>query len=243
MGTWDSSYNTITMYTHITILLSVCTATLALQCYSCDSTTSNCDATSDKPGDITTCPAERGASCFISQTVGGLGGSTDSITVRRGCSADPGPDKCEEHRAPSLFFTFCNCHGDECNKDWSKAAGPPLQCYTCNSADGEGKCDDSNQGTLMECPINKRKGCYISEASFGDHSEYVRGCIEITNPNEYKCSKVGSNGQNLHYCNCHGKGCNQSWDSAKGSDAGGSGAITAFVSASLLLFCFSVILI
>merc|ERR1711910_53536 len=137
-----STYYTITMYTHITILLSICTATLALQCYTCDSTTSDCDATSTKPGDLTTCPAERGASCFISQTMGGLGGSTDSITVRRGCSADPGPAVCEEHRVDSFFFTFCNCHG-------------------------EGKCDDSNQGTLVECPLNKRKGCYISQASFG----------------------------------------------------------------------------
>ena len=58
-------------------------------------------------------------------------------------------------------FTMCNCHGDECNKDWETASPPAISCYACES--GEGGCSDTETGPQVECPINMRRGCYISK--------------------------------------------------------------------------------
>merc|ERR1711892_1283719 len=77
--------------------------------------------------------------------------------------------------------------GDDCNKDWSTAAGPPVKCYNCNSMTGT--CTGEDAGALEECPIQKRKGCYISK-------------------------DLGKQGQGLHYCNCVGNACNENWSTA-----------------------------
>merc|ERR1711910_68138 len=202
-----SGCSNITMYLYIAVGLHLVTVASGLQCYTCESSKDGCDATPAKPGNLTTCTGNTQATCFITQML-----SDDKVTVRRGCSADSKEDKCETHHIGNTMYTYCNCGQEGCNKDWSQAAGPPLQCYTCSS--NEGQCDDRNTGTLVECPIEKRKGCFISWALYGEAADYMRGCIEVTDPSEYQCKDIGSNGETLHYCDCHGDGCNQNFATA-----------------------------
>jgi len=222
------------MYLKIGIFVALLAEAHGLQCYTCESIgDQDCDASAEKPGKLDTCPENKQAGCFISEIVTGV----DKVVVSKGCTALDREDeyKCEIHRAGTHIFTFCNCHGDECNKDWGSAAGPAIKCYGCNSlAPGDiGNCDDTNPGKSLECPIEKNKGCYISKATYGNESVFERGCTEVSDPAKYVCSDPGSNGHELHYCNCKGEECNKSWDSAL-AGAVGSGAGAAFSSAFLM---------
>jgi len=158
------------------------------------------------------------------------------VIVSRGCTDVTKESEygCQTHKAGTHMFTFCNCHDDSCNKDWTSAAGAPVKCYDCNSlAPGDvGNCSDANPGVLVECPIDKRRGCYISQASYGSEKKvYERGCTEVSDPGEYKCQDVGKEGQGLHYCNCQGNGCNKDWTTAGVDHA----VLTLVVLSSLLL--------
>merc|ERR1719186_8765 len=225
------------MIFQVSLALSFLSAAHGLQCYVCESIMGNeCDDTADKPGELQDCPADRQNGCFISEV--GIGHSGKS-TVTRGCTALDNEDayKCEVHTVGTNAFTFCNCHGEKCNKDWEFAAGPGIKCYNCNSAnEGEaGKCDETNAGALAECPIEKRKGCYISKATYGKDTVFERGCTEVTDPTEYVCKNIGNNGQGLHYCNCHGDECNKNF--------GNSGAESAFISTAAIIGVLSVLLL
>ena len=95
----------------------------------------------------------------------------------------------------SLFcqvFTFCNCHGSGCNKDWDTAGETSslevthltlklwttknAQCYQCNSADEEGGCSDTITGELSRCGPGD-KGCFISRGrlSLAAIQSFIRG--------------------------------------------------------------------
>merc|ERR1712106_449694 len=132
------------------------------------------------------------------------------------------------HSSGSNMFTFCNCQGDACNKDWSTAAGPPVKCYNCNSMSGT--CSGEDPGALEECPIQKRKGCYISKASYGTDTTFERGCTDVSDPAEYVCQDLGKQGQGLHYCNCVGNACNENWSTAGN---GATGDATTIVISSI----------
>merc|ERR1719341_1406561 len=208
------------------VALTVISGAHGFKCYVCDSITGdNCDDSADNPGQLTVCPQDRQHGCFISEVIAGEG----KAIVTRGCTALDQEDqyKCEVHTVGAHAYTFCNCHGEGCNKDWGTAAGPKIQCYNCNSNEENSKCDETNPGSLIECPIEARKGCYMSQASFGDDTVFERGCTEVTDPALYVCKDINRNGQELHYCNCHGDECNKSWSSAE--DGATGGAATSFV--------------
>eukprot|EP00090_Calanus_glacialis_P009025 TRINITY_DN1735_c0_g1_i1.p1 TRINITY_DN1735_c0_g1~~TRINITY_DN1735_c0_g1_i1.p1 ORF type:complete len:228 (-),score=41.29 TRINITY_DN1735_c0_g1_i1:123-806(-) len=218
------------MFAKTSIIVMSLAVVYGKQCYECDSMTSNCTAAADHPGDLKTCPENRNNGCYISQILTGDEEGELKVIVSRGCTAEDKDDefKCDVHRAGSHMFTFCNCRGDSCNQGWKTAAGPPVKCYDCNSAapGGIGNCSDTAPGVLMECPIEKRRGCYISQASYGTETVYERGCTEVTDPAEYVCKNLGKEGQSLHYCNCQGDACNQNWSTA--------GAGTELLSLSLI---------
>merc|ERR1712002_865101 len=211
----------------LTIFLSfqLISTSAGLKCYVCDSITGDsCDDTSDRPGKLQICPQDRNAGCFMSEVIAGEG----KTTVSKGCTAldDDEMYKCEVHTVGGHAFTFCNCHGDECNKDWGTAAGPKIKCYVCDSLSE--KCDDNYPGSLKECPIESRKGCFISKASYGDTTAYERGCSEASDPSLFGCKDISHNNQELHFCNCHGDECNKNWDSAQRGATGS--AVTTVVS-------------
>jgi len=88
-----------------------------------------------------------------------------------------------------------------------------LQCYQCNSY--QGGCSDTSTGELFRCGP-RDKGCFISRAMYGSDVAFERGCTEVSDESLYKCQTVEDNHGNnvLHYCNCHGTGCNRDWASA-----------------------------
>jgi len=216
------------MILKLSLALTLITAAQGFQCYVCESIIAGECNNSDKPGQLQDCPENEQNGCFISEIT-----TSNNISVTKGCTSlsDENQYKCEIHTVGTHEFVFCNCHGEGCNKNWGSASGPALKCYTCNSAsEGDaGKCDATNFGALVQCPIEKRKGCYMSQAKYGSDSVFERGCTEVTDPSLYVCQDIGKNGQDLHYCNCHGDECNKSWDSAA-AGTGSSGAEINFVS-------------
>merc|ERR1712215_66670 len=203
------------MFYKLVLVCCVITTSIALQCYKCDSIVSgdDCNDSAENPGQLTECPENENKGCFISEVLAG-----ETAVVTRGCTGLDSEDeyKCEVHIAGEHALTFCNCHGDECNKDWSSAAGPGIKCYNCNSVEegNAGQCDETHPGALEECPIERRKGCFISKATYGGSTVFERGCTEVTDPAEYLCRNVQGNGDTLHYCNCLDSECNKNWDSA-----------------------------
>merc|ERR1711935_129559 len=188
----------------------------ALQCYECLGVTgegNQCDEEGLK-GELKDCAATENNGCFISKLI-----ENGHSIVTRGCTGLSNEDlyKCDRTQAgPNHAFQSCNCHGDGCNADWDSASGPSLQCYVCNSINGE--CDDSKSGTLQECPIFTNKGCFLSHVTYEGTSVFERGCTTVTNEADYKCEDIAKNkDQDLHYCNCHGEGCNKDWSTAGGN--------------------------
>jgi len=195
-------------------------AVMALQCYQCDSAINGieaCDDSSEHKGELINCPAEESRGCYIVETILG-----EKSTVARGCTSLEDESKyiCDTHKAGSYVYTSCNCHGDGCNEDWNSAGqSSALECYECNTMDNEEGCSDTASGELTRCGPGD-KGCFISRATYGADVAYERGCTEISDESLYKCQTVTDNhGDNaLHYCNCHGTGCNKDWSSAEGGD-------------------------
>jgi len=132
-----------------------------LKCYTCESMVDDCDDTSDHPGKLQECPADKNNGCFMTEVITG-----DTSEMTRGCTDLVNEDayKCEVHTVGGHAFTFCNCHGDGCNLNWGTAAGPKLKCYECSSSEGK-QCDDTHPGSIIECPIESRKGCYMSQGN------------------------------------------------------------------------------
>jgi len=192
-----------------------------LQCYKCDSAVDGLDACNDSPsnmGELVTCPPQEAKGCFIGEVLMG----DDKTVVTRGCTALENEDlyKCDMHTAGNQVFTFCNCHGNGCNKDWDTAGEKSsLECYQCNSVEDEAGCSDTVTGELERCGPGD-KGCFISRATYGSDVAFERGCTEVSDENLYKCQTVeDSHGGNaLHFCNCHGSACNKDWTSAGGED-------------------------
>jgi len=87
----------------------------------------------------------------------------------------------------------------------------------CSSAGEEGGagCSDAEAGELARCGPGDR-GCFISRAVSGSSAVYERGCTAVTDEELYTCQKVQDShgGTSLHYCNCHGPGCNADWSTA-----------------------------
>jgi len=155
--------------------------------------------------------------CYIIKTM-----LNEKSTLTRGCTglSDESLYKCDTHKAGSYEYTSCNCHGDGCNEDWNTAGeASALECYECNSMDAKGSCSDTVPGELSRCRPGF-KGCFISTATYGTDVAFERGCTEISDENLYKCQTMDDNHGNdaLHYCNCHGSGCNKDWSSAEGGD-------------------------
>lgn len=148
----------------------------------------------------------------------------EKTTLTRGCTglSDDSLYKCDSHKAGHYEYTSCNCHGDGCNEDWKSAGGQSsaLECYECNSMDAKESCSDTAAGELSRCVSPGAKGCFISRATYGTDVAFERGCTEISDESLYKCQTVEDNhgGNGLHYCNCHGSGCNKDWSTAEGGD-------------------------
>jgi len=196
------------------ILFSLFLGTYGLQCYVCESLSgdeTSC-ATEDNPGNMTTCPDDRSQGCFLTQTSSASG----TIDIR-GCTdvTDEEQYKCVEHLAGETKYTSCLCHGDGCNLNFDSAAGEKLKCYTCNALNNVTLCGPEYPGELKECPFSKRRGCTISVAMDGKGGKvYDRQCSELTDPSRYTCQNIEHAGEGLHYCNCHGEGCNKDFDTA-----------------------------
>jgi len=206
----------------------------ALQCYQCDSTTDGPEACNDDPanrGELKTCPPEQNAGCFIIEIIKG---ELDADVIR-GCTDIKNEElyKCSAHEVGQHFYTACNCHGDGCNSDWESAGDTytkALECYECTSIgyDDEpgGNCSDSQPGGKMRCGPG-HTGCFISKSTSakGDVVTMERGCTMTPCEDRFKCQTLDSQGgTELQYCNCHGSGCNENWDTAGssgGSSAGG----------------------
>merc|ERR1711936_1080469 len=78
------------------------------------------------------------------------------------------------------IFTYCNCHGSGCNKDWDSAGETSsLECYQCNSEDAGSECSDTIPGELARCGPGD-KGCFISQATYGSDVAFERGCTEVS---------------------------------------------------------------
>jgi len=195
------------------VFLMILSVAHAKQCYDCNSLSGSCTIDGDSPGQLVTCPEDRAAGCFIDQMLTGEDEHL-KVVVAKGCTGEHNPDgfKCSTNGVGSHEMTFCNCEADGCNKGWTTAAGPPVKCYQCDST--QGTCSDTDYGTLEECPLQERQGCFISRATYGTDTAYERGCTAVTNPAEYVCQDIGKENQGLHYCNCHGDGCNQNWSTA-----------------------------
>jgi len=218
----------VTMFLH-QVLLNIFLSGLlfptvsGLQCYVCDSVKpgDNCDDSEENPGQLQDCPAEANSGCFIGEVIAG----EEHVVVQRGCIALQNEDeyKCEVKTVGGHAYTFCNCHGDGCNEDWDTAAGPAIKCYVCDSAYEETQCDESHPGELEQCGIDQRRGCFMSAATYGDLTVFERGCSEASDPALFVCKDINRNGQELHFCNCHGEGCNKDWDSAEQGATGATG--------------------
>jgi len=192
-----------------------------LQCYKCDSAVDGLEACNDEAantGELVTCPPQEAKGCYIGEVLMG----EDKAVVTRGCTALDNEElyKCDMHSAGNQIFTFCNCHGSGCNKDWDSAGETSsLECYQCDSVDDASSCNDITPGELSRCGPGD-KGCFISTASSGGAMVFERGCTDVSDENLYKCQTVEGNhgGNSLHYCNCHGTGCNKDWTSAEGGN-------------------------
>jgi len=180
------------------LVLAICISVLfissvsGLKCYVCDSILGgdDCDDSADRPGKLQVCPQDRNAGCYMSEVIAG-----DGAVVSKGCTALANEDeyKCEVNTVGGHALTFCNCHGEGCNKDWGTAAGPKIKCYVCDSTHEDEQCDDNYPGQLKECPIESRKGCFVSKATYGDSTAYERGCSEVSDPSLFVCKDVTHN--------------------------------------------------
>jgi len=212
----------------IVIVALAVSRTTALQCYQCDSSVDGPEACNDdaaSSGNEVTCEPSESAGCFIVEVIKG-----ETADVTRGCTGITNEElyKCSAHEVGQQFFTACNCHGDRCNSDWETAGdsvGNPLECFECTSIGSEdGNCSDTQPGGKMRCgPADT--GCFISKSTLGDSKVVMeRGCTRAPCEDRFKCETVddGHGGTQLQYCNCHGSGCNENWNTAAptGSPAG-----------------------
>lgn len=151
----------------------------------------------------------------------------EEADVTRGCTGIKNEElyKCTSHEVGQQFFTACNCHGDRCNSDWETAGDTmanPLECYECTSIGPEsGNCSDTQPGGKIRCGPGDT-GCFISKSTVGDKVVMERGCTSTDCADRFKCETVddGHGGNQLQYCNCHGTGCNENFDTAASTDNG-----------------------
>jgi len=213
----------------------------SLQCYICNSVTEECDEVEHK-GDLTTCAEGKDKACFLTRITFGTGGDKHNATISRGCSelSDESEFGCRTGAVGHHDFAECICAGDGCNADFKTAAGPPLKCYSCNSLASPDGCSTESSGEMVECPIEKMKGCFISNVfTNGESKAFERGCTGLTIEEEYTCQDMIHDGHELHFCNCHGEGCNLNWETAGGNipdltttTTGGSGQTTSIPSSA-----------
>jgi len=215
--------NTVGLTLIVIIALAVSRAT-ALKCYQCDSSVDGTDACNDDPanrGELKDCDPSESAGCYIVEVIKG-----ETADVTRGCTGITNEElyKCSAHEVGNQFFTACNCHGEGCNSDWDTAGDTvenPLECYECTSIgfDDEpgGNCSDTHPGGKMRCGPG-HTGCFISQSS-SSNSKVVtmeRGCTMTPCEDRFKCETLDDahGGTQLRYCNCHGSGCNENWNTA-----------------------------
>jgi len=221
--------------TLILIITLAVSRTTALQCYQCDSTVDGPEACNDdaaSSGKLVTCEPSESAGCFIVEVIKG-----ETADVTRGCTGISNEElyKCSAHEVGQQFFTACNCHGDKCNADWVTAGDTvenALECFECSSIgfDGEpgGNCSDSTPGGKMRCgPADT--GCFISKSS-SSNSDVVtmeRGCTRAPCEDRFKCETLSDahGGSQLQYCNCHGSGCNENWNTANSDNGSAAGVV------------------
>ena len=58
------------------------------------------------------------------------------------------------------------------------------------------------------------KKLLLFSVTSGGLAAFERGCTEVSDESKYTCQQVEQGGHNLHYCNCHGSGCNEDWTTA-----------------------------
>jgi len=217
----------------ILIIALTMSGATALQCYECDSSVDGIEACNDEAasrGELITCPPEESAGCFIVEV---LRGETADLT--RGCTGITNEElyKCMSHEIGQQYFTACNCHGNECNSDWETAGDTyenHLECFECSSIgfDDEpgGNCSDTEAGGKVRCGPGDT-GCFISKSSSSgsDVVTMERGCTSVPCEDRFKCETLDDSqgGTQLEYCNCHGAGCNENWDTANSGNGSGAG--------------------
>jgi len=168
-----------------------------MKCYSCDSTQDECDK--EHAGETVECGVEFG--CTINK---------DSKLFTRGCSVDaPGCSQDGDTRN-------CNCKTEFCNLNWTSAgAEETIKCYSCDTDDNNGKCDNEYAGEEMDCPWED--GCIISTDTHDGKTVFIRGCA--VPDDEIKCIHEGVTGQDTTTCRCLGALCNLDWSSAGSTTA------------------------
>jgi len=95
-----------------------------LSCYQCSSAVdnaTNCGEAAPADNFKKACPYDQRKGCSISKTT-----IRDEIVYTRECSnlADPSLYKCDNGHNGITTMKYCNCHGDNCNRDWDAAAAP-----------------------------------------------------------------------------------------------------------------------
>jgi len=196
----------------LTLSLTFATSS-ALKCWQCEGVVggeNQCDMQGLK-GELKECALPGANGCFLSQLT-----ENGNSVFTRGCTkldSDAGI-RCDKTNAGHHSFRICTCKGEGCNEDWDHAAGPVLKCYKCNSAEESHNCTDSQPGNLEECDIWRNKGCFISHVTYQGKDVIERDCTGVSDPALYKCDDIKKDNQELHYCNCHGEGCNKDFKTA-----------------------------
>jgi len=93
-----------------------------LSCYQCSSAADNatvCGEAAPADNFKKDCPFNKRKGCTISKTT-----IRDVTEYTRECSAVANPNsyKCDNANSGITTLKYCNCHGDNCNRDWDAAA-------------------------------------------------------------------------------------------------------------------------
>merc|ERR1712179_750464 len=181
-----------------------------MKCFKCNSNDGPCS--DDQFGEETEC--EGGFGCLISRE----SGEGSEIFVRD-CLAENVEDKyqCETMSPDGNTVNFCKCPTELCNRNWVEAgstenpdgttdkptepAVETIKCFSCDSNNGDGTCDDEHSGTEIDC--EKKRGCNIMT----NKDLYTRGCSVNM---EASCSEEAD----TRSCDCLEPLCNRNWKDA-----------------------------
>jgi len=166
----------------LTILSLGALAVQGLQCYTCGSSTSMDDCSSQQIK--TTCPRQLPSTYCGKVQVKDTSGAVPKIFIK-GCFSE---DFCEGNVFP-CNQTGVECQGDCCFYDLCNGEGGTVQSLSCHHCTSSTSLEDcTNQQQIRQCPFGWNR-CGMMEFHSQEKTSFLKGCFT-----EQSCQKVCAGG-------------------------------------------------